>query len=82
MSLSYGDTFLKPIGASILMGVIVFLVYRIVAALGHPTVGTLLAIIVGVAVYFAAMIFTHPFSPSDLEFMPKSRLVAKIFRIK
>ena len=82
MTLSYSDTFFKPIGASILMGGAVFAVYRLIAGLGHPTVGTVLAIIVGVAVYFGVMILVRPFSASDLEYLPKSRIVAKIFNIR
>ncbi|MBO4879269.1 MAG: polysaccharide biosynthesis protein [Clostridia bacterium] len=81
MSLSYEDTFFKPIAASLLMGFIVFVVYSFARTLGHPTVGTLAAIVVGIAVYIAAMILMRPFSASDLEFLPKSRLVAKLFRI-
>jgi stage V sporulation protein B len=82
MNISYSDTFFKPIFSSVLMGIAVFLVYRLAFAMGHPTIGTVAAIIVGVAVYLGMMILTHPFSPSDLEFIPKSRLVAKLFRIK
>ena len=82
MNISYSDTFFKPIFSSVLMGIAVFLVYRLAFAMGHPTIGTVAAIIVGVAVYLGLMILTHPFSPSDLEFIPKSRLVAKLFRIK
>ena len=82
MSLSYADTFIKPILSSLVMAVVVFLVYRIFGLLGHPTVGTMLAVIAGVAVYLVLMILLHPFSASDLEFLPKSRLFARIFGIK
>lgn len=81
MSISYSDTFIKPILSSVVMGVFVHLVFGIFKSLGHPTIGTMLAIIVGIAVYAVSMILSRPFAASDLEYLPKRRLFAKIFRI-
>ena len=82
MSLSYSDTFIKPLLSSLVMALVVFLVYRIFGLLGHPSIGTLFAIAAGVVVYLVLMILLRPFSASDLEFLPKSRLFARIFGIK
>ena len=81
MFISYADTFFKPIFASFFMGFVVFAIYSLFRTLGHPSVGTVLAIGAGVAVYLVSMILLHPFSASDLEFLPKSRLFARLFRI-
>ncbi|MBQ7060821.1 MAG: polysaccharide biosynthesis protein [Clostridia bacterium] len=82
MFLSYSDTFIKPMLASLAMGFAVFGVYRFFGTHGHPTVGTLIAIAVGVAVYLGLMMLLRPFSPSDLEFLPKRQVFKKLFRIR
>lgn len=82
MFLSYSDTFFKPIFSSFFMGFAVYFVYQLIARLGHPTFGTLVAVAVGVAVYLVSMILMRPFSASDLEFLPKSRVIAKLFKVK
>ena len=82
MFLSYSDTFFKPIFSSFFMGFAVYFVYQLIARLGHPTFGTLVAVVVGVAVYLVSMILMRPFSASDLEFLPKSRVIAKLFKVK
>ncbi len=82
MFLSYSDTFIKPMLASLAMGFAVFGVYRFFGTHGHPTVGTLIAIAVGVAVYLGLMMLLRPFSPSDLEFLPKRQIFKKLFRIR
>ncbi len=82
MRISYADTFVKPILSSVLMGLVVYLVFTLIRSMGHPTVGTIISIAVGVAVYIAAMIFLRPFNASDLEFLPKKELFARLFRVK
>lgn len=82
MRISYVDTFFKPLFSSVLMGVVVHLVFNALQKLGHPTVGTVLSIGIGVIVYLAAMILLRPFNASDLEFLPKSNVFARIFRVK
>lgn len=82
MRISYADTFIKPLLSSVLMGVIAFLVYKLFSGMGRPAVGTILAIGAGVVFYFGAMILLRPFNASDLEFLPKSKLFAKIFRVR
>lgn len=81
MSISYSDTFIKPILSSAVMGVAVYLIFSIFRKLGHPTIGTLFSIVIGIAVYALLMIVSRPISASDLEYLPKRKLFAKIFRI-
>ena len=82
MKISYADTFVKPVFASLLMGGAVFAAYNFLSAKGHPTIGTIIAVGVGVIIYLAAMILLRPFNANDLEFLPKADLFAKIFRVR
>ncbi|MBR3298275.1 MAG: polysaccharide biosynthesis protein [Clostridia bacterium] len=82
MRISYVDTFIKPLLASALMGVVVFFVFKLLSGMGRPTVGTILAIGAGVLVYFGCLILLRPFTADDLEFLPKANLFAKIFRVR
>ncbi|MBR5949267.1 MAG: polysaccharide biosynthesis protein [Clostridia bacterium] len=82
MRISCADTFIKPLFSSVLMGVIVYFVYKLISGMGYPSVGTVLAIGAGVVVYLGAMMLLRPFNANDLEFLPKANLFAKLFRVK
>lgn len=82
MRISYIDTFVKPLASSLLMGIGVHFIYKLVSGMGRPTVATILAIGVGVVIYLGALILLRPFNANDLEFLPKANLFAKIFRVK
>jgi stage V sporulation protein B len=82
MRISYADTFIKPLFSSVLMGLVVYFVHKLLSNMGHLTIGTVLAICVGVVVYLGAMILLRPFNATDLEFLPKANLFAKIFRVR
>lgn len=82
MRISYADTFIKPVFASLLMGGAVYAAYSFLSSAGHPTIGTIIAVGIGVLVYLAAMILLRPFNSNDLEFLPKANLFAKLFRVR
>ena len=82
MRISYADTFIKPLFSSVLMGLVVYFVHKLLSNMGHLTIGTVFAICVGVVVYLGAMILLRPFNATDLEFLPKANLFAKIFRVR
>jgi len=75
------DIFLKPILASLAMGVVVYLIYDSVLAAGHATLATLLSVAVGVAVYAVLVVVLRMFSSDELSFIPGGgRLKAIIYK--
>ena len=76
------DTFGKPILASLIMGGFVFAAYKIIYALGHPTIATLGSVCVGVVVYVACLWLLRAFNKNDMDFIPGGRRVARLFRVK
>ena len=82
IKLDYFDVFGKPVLSALIMGVCVFFVYGVIYKMGHPTIATMGSVIVGVAVYAACLLALRAFNKDDLSFMPGSRKLAKIFRVK
>lgn len=80
--ISYLDTFIKPIFASILMGLSVWGSYTLASKSGHMTVATVLSVGIGVVVYCVAMLILRPFSASDFTFLPKGEKLKKLFKVK
>ncbi len=80
--LNYFDVFAKPLIASAIMGVLVFLSYNLIYKLGHPTAATLGSVVIGVVVYAAGLWVLRAFNKDDLSYMPASGKLAKIFRVK
>lgn len=81
ISLKWFDTFGKPLLSSLVMGVAVYFVYNIINKAGHPTLATLGSVVAGVALYIACLWLLKAFNRDDLDFMPGSRKIAKIFRV-
>lgn len=95
-SLSYVRVFLKPAAASAVMGFAAWAVYglvsspfwsvaedgtRVLSRLGNA-VAVMIAIGVGVMVYFALILLTQAISKEDLALMPKGDKIAKLLRIR
>ena len=80
--LNYFDVFAKPLIASAIMGVLVFLSYNLIYKLGHPTAATLGSVVIGVIVYAAGLWALRAFNKDDLSYMPASGKLAKLFRVK
>ena len=76
------DVFGKPLLSAIVMGVCVYFVYGIVYRMGHPTIATLGSVLVGIVVYAACLWLLRAFNKDDMSFMPGSRRLSRIFRIK
>ena len=79
--LNYFDTFGKPLIASAVMGVLVFLAYNLIYKLGHPTLATFGSVLVGMVVYVAGLWVLRAFNKDDLSYMPASGKLSKIFRV-
>lgn len=76
------DVFLKPILSAVIMGVCVYLSYNAIYKLGHPTIATFGSVLIGVIVYAACLLALRAFNKDDLSFMPGSRVLSKVFRVK
>lgn len=82
LKISVIDTFVKPIVASVIMGVAVWASYTFLANAGHPNFATVASVGVGVAVYCIIMIVFRPFNANDFDFIPKGDKLKRIFRVK
>lgn len=82
LDISYIDTFIKPIFASVLMGLLVWGIYSLVANTGRTVVATMLSVVVGVIAYCILIIALHPLCSSDFDFIPKGAKLKKLFRVK
>ena len=78
MKLDSYDMFIKPMIATALMGISVYVVYRILTQAGHGTLATLAAVAVGVVVYGLCVIMFKLFTKADLEFIPGGRKLRKL----
>ena len=70
------DVFGKPMLASLTMGIYAAAVFQKLD--GRGNIATLLAIAVAVGIYGAMVVLLRMFSPSDLEFVPGGRKLAKL----
>ncbi len=76
------DTVIKPILAAVIMGVIVYFCYGLIYKTGHPKVAALGSVFIGMVVYFALLWVFRAFNKDDMSFMPASKKLSKLFRIK
>ncbi len=77
LRLNIFDVFIKPIASSALMGLAVYALYAFLIAHISPTLATLIAVMLGVALYAAAFIGLRMLNTEDLAFIPGgSRLKA------
>lgn len=96
-SLSYTRAFLKPGLAAIVMGFAARAIYglceKVLLSAGALSSGdaltgtgnalaTLMAIAVGVIIYFALILLTRAISKDDMALMPKGDLIARVLRLK
>lgn len=79
--ISYLNTFIKPVFASLLMGLSVWSCYTLISKSGHITIGTIISIGIGVVVYCIAMLLLRPFNANDFTFLPKGDKLKKLFRV-
>ncbi len=75
LKINWMDTIVKPLVASILMGVAAFFSYEFLASrIGSPTIATCMAICIGMIVYLAILIMWKMFNREDAKFLPGKRL--------
>lgn len=82
MSISFLDTFIKPIFSSLLMGIVVWLVYDLTSASGHMSIATVISVAAGVITYVLAIVLLRPFTASDMDFIPKGEKLKQLFNIR
>ena len=70
LRLNIFDVFIKPIASSALMGLAVYALYAFLIAHISPTLATLIAVMLGVALYAAAFIGLRMLNTEDLAFIP------------
>ena len=78
---SYGRVFVKPLFASLVMGVAVWAIHGLLEPLLGNSLATLGAIAVGVLVYAVLVVVLRAISREDLSLMPKGDKIAKILRL-
>ena len=78
---SYSRVFLKPLFASLLMGVAVWSVHGLLSPLLGSTLAVLGAIGLGVILYAVLVVVLRAISREDLSLMPKGEKIAKILRL-
>ena len=76
------DMFLKPLVCSLAMGGAVYLAYRGLHALRPGTITTLIAVLVGVGVYFLMAMVVELFSPEELDSIPGGGRIKRFLRKK
>lgn len=76
------DIFGKPLLSAAVMGGVVYFAYNLINKAGHPTLATIGAVALGIAVYAACLLVLRAFNKDDLGFMPGSRKLAKVFKVK
>ena len=78
-------TFIKPAIASVIMGVVVYAVYFVCHKVSHSNaVSTVMAVLVGMIVYAAALLLIKGLTEEELHSFPKGELlirIAKKFRL-
>ena len=71
-------TFVRPLISSVVMGVIVFLAYKLFMLAGHNSIATLLSVAVGGVVYVIMIFITKSITKDELLMLPKGDKIAKI----
>lgn len=71
------QTFIKPLASSLIMGAIALVVYMMLAKVFGYIIAMGLAVIAGVVIYFAMTLITRSLKKSDIEFIPKGKLIAQ-----
>ena len=78
------QTYVKPFIASAVMGIGVFLMYKLMRMVVGNSISTLVAIMIGVLIYGVLIIFLKVVTPDELETLPMgsklNRLIRKFIR--
>lgn len=81
LSIDWAKAVVLPLISSLIMGVLVFLAYRGLMTLLHSNaIATILSILAGVIVFFAALILLRGVTEDELYHMPKGGLIVKLLK--
>lgn len=73
------NTVVKPAISSIVMGVVVYFIYKVLLMItGHNSIGVLIAILAGICIYGIMIIKTHAIGREELLEIPKASKLVKI----
>lgn len=82
LGLPLKDAFLKPLIASVCMGLTVYLLRSLMAALPHQSIITLLCILVAVIVYVILSLVLRVFTGAELAMVPGGRRITALLNKK
>lgn len=74
------EIFIKPLIASAAMGLVAKIVYEIVAKFTSNTIGTVVAILIGMIVYTILLFVIKIITIEELEQIPKGKKIAKLLK--
>ena len=74
-------TFIIPLIASLIMGVVVYLVYFLCSKTAGDIISVAISIIIGAAVYFVALLLLKGVKESEIRSFPGGHILVKIARI-
>lgn len=81
LSIDWAKAVVLPLISSLIMGILVFLAYRGLMTLLHSNaIATILSILAGVIVFFAALILLRGVTEDELYHMPKGGLIVKLLK--
>ncbi len=74
-----GKTYVRPAVASVLMGVIVYLVYILFHRVtGSNTIATIIGIVAGIVSYFVILLLIHGITEEELKSFPRGTTIIRI----
>ena len=72
--------FIKPLTASLIMGELVFFVYKLLYALHPGTLVTLVSVIVGIVAYLLLLFALRVFTPQELSYIPGGARLKRFYK--
>ena len=75
------DTYLKPLAASLFMGICAYGVYMLLLRAGGNSVAAAFSVLAGALLYAALIIRLKVISPQELRRLPCGDLMARVFRV-
>lgn len=79
IKIDFFHTAFKPLFASVVMGAIVYLVFKGISVLLGGFAGILVALMIGVLVYFFMMILIQGITEDEIKFLPGSRTFLNVY---
>ncbi len=77
---NFSKIFIKPLIASIIMGIVVYFVYDFTILILSNTIATILSVLIGGLVYFVLVIKFRMLNRDDLDFIPGKKFLVKFVK--